>query len=253
MKIIVLRPVEGISAPELGQPTSDVFNSMTVPFTRPSTGSVALTRYELERSLSPTSGFAQIAQGALIFGNPPTQFVDGGLIAVTTYYYRARAVAGTFVSAYSAVVSGTTSAEGVGSSWLPNTSPGSTPIFPGVAGNGSTTFGGSGRHSITAGQAAPARVFFTYLTDQWRTACQANVPAGWGKYVLNLRPQVHQLGPDGEVDIRDGQGLVTVTFCAKAGSAAANNSATSALFTDVPLKAGVFIGAAPAASWEQRL
>lgn len=110
MQILIKRKVDGPSVPELGTPTSVTFDSITVPLNRPSTGPAALAQYELQRSLDGST-WLTIATGPAIFGNPAAQFVDGGRIALTTYYYRARAldVAGR-ASAYSATVSATTAA-----------------------------------------------------------------------------------------------------------------------------------------------
>jgi hypothetical protein len=110
VQILIKRKVDGPSVPELGTPTSVTFESITVPLNRASTGPAALAQYELQRSLDGST-WSTIATGPSIFGNPPVQFVDGGRIALTTYYYRARAldVAGR-ASAYSATVSATTAA-----------------------------------------------------------------------------------------------------------------------------------------------
>jgi hypothetical protein len=110
MQILIKRKVDGPSVPELGTPTSVTFDSITVPLNRASTGPAALAQYELQRSLDGST-WTTIATGPSIFGNPAVQFVDGGRIALTTYYYRARAldVAGR-ASAYSATVSATTAA-----------------------------------------------------------------------------------------------------------------------------------------------
>jgi hypothetical protein len=124
MQILIKRKVDGPSVPELGTPTSVTFDSITVPLNRASTGPSALAQYELQRSLDGST-WATIATGPSIFGNPPVQFVDGGRIALTTYYYRARAldVAGR-ASGYSATVSATTAASVL---------PGALPMFPRVA------------------------------------------------------------------------------------------------------------------------
>lgn len=108
MFVLIKRKLEGPSIPELGQPTSVTFDSVTLPVVRPSTGPAALASYELQRSLDGTT-WSAIATGPSIFGNPAAQYVDGGRAALTTYYYRARAtdVAGR-VSDYCAPVSGTT-------------------------------------------------------------------------------------------------------------------------------------------------
>ena len=108
MHVLIKRKLEGPSIPELGQPTSTTFDSVTVPVARPSTGPAALASYELQRSLDGTT-WSTIATGPSIFGNPAAQYVDGGRAPQTTYYYRARAtdVAGR-VSDYCAPVSGTT-------------------------------------------------------------------------------------------------------------------------------------------------
>jgi hypothetical protein len=130
VQILIKRKVDGPSVPELGTPTSVTFDSITVPLNRASTGPAALAQYELQRSLDGNT-WATIATGPSIFGNPPVQFVDGGRIALTTYYYRARAldVAGR-ASGYSATVSATTAATiapstallfpRVGSYWIGN-------------------------------------------------------------------------------------------------------------------------------------
>lgn len=105
MFVLIKRKLEGPSVPELGQPTSATFDSVTVPLNRASTGPAALGSYELQRSLDGTT-WTTIATGPGIFGNPPRQYVDGGRTALTTYYYRARAtdVAGR-VSDFCAAVS----------------------------------------------------------------------------------------------------------------------------------------------------
>lgn len=108
MHVLIKRKLEGPSIPELGQPTSVTFDSVTVPLNRPTTGPAALASYELQRSLNGTT-WSTIATGPGIFGNPAAQYVDGGRLALTTYHYRARAtdVAGR-VSDFCAPVSTTT-------------------------------------------------------------------------------------------------------------------------------------------------
>lgn len=66
------------------------------------------TGVRIERSLSPTSGFAQIA----VTGSNATSYQSSGLSSSTTYYYRVRATNAVGDSAYSATVSATTSAGG---------------------------------------------------------------------------------------------------------------------------------------------
>lgn len=115
MKVIIKRAVEGLSTPELGNPTSAVPSSMVVPLARASTGSATLSKYELERSPNGTTGWTIIASGPLIFGNPPTQFNDGSTVGGTTYFYRCRAFStGGIVTPYSAVKSGTTATGSTG-------------------------------------------------------------------------------------------------------------------------------------------
>lgn len=119
--IIIKRRVDGPSVPELGTPTAVTFDSVTVPLARASTGPSAIASYTIERATAAAGPWTVAATGALIFGNPPTQYVDGGRLALTTYYYRAKAQdsAGR-ISAYSATVSGTTTAaSGFGFSWNP--------------------------------------------------------------------------------------------------------------------------------------
>lgn len=110
--ILVKRKIDGPSIPELGTPTSVTFDSVTVPLARASTGPNAIAQYVLERATSAGGPWTVIGQGPLIFGNPPAQFVDGGRLALTEYFYRARAVdtAGR-ISAYCAVVSAVTAAQ----------------------------------------------------------------------------------------------------------------------------------------------
>jgi len=118
MQIIIKRRVDGPSTPELGQPTSVTFSSVTVPLNRPSTGPAPISSYTIQRSLNGTT-WTTAATGALIFGNPPVAFVDGGRLALTTYFYRALAEdTGGRVSDYCATVSVTTR-EGAGTSELP--------------------------------------------------------------------------------------------------------------------------------------
>lgn len=108
MFVLIKRKLEGPSIPELGQPTSVTFDSVTVPVARPSTGPAALASYELQRSLDGTT-WSTIATGPSIFGNPAAQYVDGGRTALTRYYYRARATdAAGRVSDFCAPVSTTT-------------------------------------------------------------------------------------------------------------------------------------------------
>lgn len=109
MFVIVKRRIDGPSVPELGTPTSVTFSSVTVPLLRPSTGPNPISSYLIQRSTSPFGPWETAAEGALAFGNPPTQFVDGGRLALTTYYYIARATdsAGR-VSGFSATVNATT-------------------------------------------------------------------------------------------------------------------------------------------------
>lgn len=123
--ILIKRKVDGPSVPELGTPTAVTFDSVTVPLARPSTGPNAIASYVIERATSAAGPWVIAAEGPAIFGNPPTQFVDGGRLALTEYFYRARATdtAGR-VSAYCAVVSATTAA-----TVLPST----VPEFPRVA------------------------------------------------------------------------------------------------------------------------
>lgn len=120
VQIIVKRRTDGPSVPELGTPTSVTFDSVTVPLTRPSTGPAAISSYEIDRSTNGTT-WTTVASGALVFGNPPAQYVDGGRIASTTYYYRARATdTSGRVSAYSSTVSATTSSNAAATiSWNP--------------------------------------------------------------------------------------------------------------------------------------
>ena len=92
MQILIKRRVDGPSVPELGTPTSVTFDSVTVPLNRASTGPNALASYTIERATSAAGPWTVAATGLGIFGNPPTQYVDGGRTAVTTYYYRATAV-----------------------------------------------------------------------------------------------------------------------------------------------------------------
>lgn len=111
MQIIIKRRVDGPSIPELGTPVAITFDSVTVPLVRPSTGPAAISSYQVERATSASGPWTVAATGALIFGNPPVAYVDGGRLPLTTYYYRAKAsdTAGR-ESAYSGVVSGTTPA-----------------------------------------------------------------------------------------------------------------------------------------------
>ena len=120
VQIIVKRRTDGPSVPELGTPTGVTFDSVTVPLTRPSTGPAAISSYEIDRSTNGTT-WTTVASGALVFGNPPAQYVDGGRLPLTTYYYRARAIdTSGRISAYSATVSATTSAVAVGTKkWYP--------------------------------------------------------------------------------------------------------------------------------------
>jgi hypothetical protein len=119
VQIIIKRRADGPSVPELGTPTSVTFDSVTVPLNRPSTGPAALAAYQIERAANAAGPWTVAATGALIFGNPATQYVDGGRLALTTYFYRAKATdtAGR-ESAYSAVVSATTPA--TSSAFAPN-------------------------------------------------------------------------------------------------------------------------------------
>jgi hypothetical protein len=115
--ILVKRKVDGPSIPELGQPVALTFDSVRVPLNRPSTGPNPVSAYQLERS-TDGSTWAVIATGASIFGNPAAQFVDGGRLASTTYYYRARTTdTGGRVSAYCATVSVTTPQSATGSAY----------------------------------------------------------------------------------------------------------------------------------------
>lgn len=115
MKVILTRPIEGPSVPELGLPTSTSFDSMTVPLNRASTSIYPLSKYEIERSLAPGGPWTVQASGLSIFGNPATAYVAGGLLASTAYYWRARAfdISGR-ISAYCTVVLATTSAASTG-------------------------------------------------------------------------------------------------------------------------------------------
>lgn len=119
MQIIIKRRADGPSVPELGTPTSVTFDSVTVPLNRPSTGPAAISAYQIERATNAAGPWTIAATGALIFGNPATQYVDGGRLALTTYYYRAKATdTASRESAYSAVVSATTPA--TSSAFSPN-------------------------------------------------------------------------------------------------------------------------------------
>lgn len=120
VQIIVKRRTDGPSVPELGTPTSPAFDSVVLPLTRPSTGPAAIASYEIDRSLNGTT-WTTVASGPLIFGNPPTQYVDGGRLPLTTYYYRARATdTSGRISAYSSTVSVTTVAQPGGTmTWNP--------------------------------------------------------------------------------------------------------------------------------------
>ena len=111
MQILIKRRVDGPSVPELGTPTSATFDSITVPLNRASTGPNAISAYTIERATSAAGPWTVAATGLGIFGNPPTQYVDGGRTAVTTYYYRAKAVDSVGRdSGYCATVSVTTAA-----------------------------------------------------------------------------------------------------------------------------------------------
>ena len=162
MQILIKRKVDGPSVPELGTPTSVTFDSITVPLNRPSTGPAALAQYELQRSLDGST-WSTIATGPAIFGNPAAQFVDGGRIALTTYYYRARAldVAGR-ASAYSATVSATTAA-----TVLPST----LPLFPRVA---TYAIGSRHKYDTTSWQESAAR-FDLVIWGLWETWGQGRV------------------------------------------------------------------------------
>jgi hypothetical protein len=63
------------------------------------------TGFQIEKSLNGTSGFVLVATVA----SNSTSYHDSGLASNTTYYYRIRTMTGATGSAYSAVVSATTS------------------------------------------------------------------------------------------------------------------------------------------------
>jgi hypothetical protein len=156
VQILIKRKVDGPSVPELGTPTSVTFDSITVPLNRASTGPAALAQYELQRSLDGST-WSTIATGPSIFGNPPVQFVDGGRIALTTYYYRARAldVAGR-ASGYSATVSATTAA---------TIAPSTALVYPRVA---TYWIGSPHNYENPAYQAGAAR-FDLVIWNNWET------------------------------------------------------------------------------------
>jgi hypothetical protein len=68
------------------------------------TGSAGATGYLIERSLTGTSGWTQIASTSA----PTTSFQDTGLAPGTTYFYRVRATGGNVDSGYSNVANATT-------------------------------------------------------------------------------------------------------------------------------------------------
>jgi hypothetical protein len=111
VRIILPRSIQGPSVPELGTPVSNSFDSMTVPLVRASTGFSPLARYEIERAPAASGPWSVQASGPLIFGNPPTAYTQGGLIANTAYFWRSRAAdTANRISDYSAIVSGMTTA-----------------------------------------------------------------------------------------------------------------------------------------------
>jgi hypothetical protein len=100
--------------------------------------------YIVERSANGTTGWTTVGTPAL------TTFDDASVAPSTTYYYRVKAVDGSPLantSAASSVVNATSLAGAV-LTW-PSLTPSSRAIIPGIAGHGTNTVAGSGRHLAT--------------------------------------------------------------------------------------------------------
>ena len=92
-----------IPAPQLTSATATGSSTIQIAWTSAATG---IDGHRIERSVSAGSGFSEVA----VVGSGTTSYVDSGLSASTTYYYRVRSYAGSNQSAYSNVESATTNA-----------------------------------------------------------------------------------------------------------------------------------------------
>lgn len=166
--ILIKRKVDGPSVPELGTPTAVTFDSVTVPLARPSTGPNAIASYVIERATSVAGPWTIAAEGPAIFGNPPAQFVDGGRLALTEYFYRARATdtAGR-VSAYCAIVSAITAA-----TVLPSTALRYPLLGMYWVGNDTSLGGLTVQYTTAAGIARMARCAYVVISrnPEWEAA-----------------------------------------------------------------------------------
>ena len=77
MHVLIKRKLEGPSVPELGQPTSINFDSVTVPLNRPTTGPSALAAYELQRSLTARPGRRSPRGRAFLAARPRSTWTAG--------------------------------------------------------------------------------------------------------------------------------------------------------------------------------
>jgi hypothetical protein len=98
--------------------------------------SVGATGYEIERSLSATTGFTEVGTATT------TSYSDTGLTAGTTYYYQVIATGGGVSSAASNTASATTSGTGA--------------VTGSTKGSAAVAIGESGYSNTTPGSATPA-------------------------------------------------------------------------------------------------
>jgi hypothetical protein len=106
--IICKADIRPPTAPVLGTPSALSSSSLSVPMTTAASDVGGVASYTLERATSAGGTYTVVSTSATF------PYVDTGLSASTTYYYRASATdnSGNVGGNYSAIVSGTTSAQG---------------------------------------------------------------------------------------------------------------------------------------------
>lgn len=105
-QIVVQRSVTPPTAPVLSV-TADSSSQLRVALATPSSASLGVSAYTIERSANGATGWTAIASGAQVFGS--TGYPDAGLGSGESWYYRANATDPSGrVSSYSPVAMGTT-------------------------------------------------------------------------------------------------------------------------------------------------